>query len=74
MDKKQQDITYFISFCVEQYKHVKHLNGEDVISIFSEYGVFDYLNNHFEILHTQNQHWIIEEIDEFIEIRKGERL
>ena len=74
MDKKQQDITYFISFCVEQYKHVKHLNGEDVISIFSEYGVFDYLNNHFEILHTQNQHWIIEEIDEFIEIRKDERL
>ena len=74
MDKKLQDTIYFISFCVEQYKHVKKLDIASVMSIFSEYGVLDYLNEHFEILHTQNQHWIIEEIDEFIELRKKEQL
>ncbi|MBR5238486.1 MAG: DUF3791 domain-containing protein [Paludibacteraceae bacterium] len=74
MNKKNQDITYFISFCVEQYKHVKHLDVECVMALFSEFGVLDYLNEHFEILHTQNQHWIIEEIDEFIELRKKEQL
>lgn len=74
MDKKSQDITYFLSFCIEQYKHYKHIDGETVVSMFSEYGVLNYLNEHFEILHTQNQHWIIEEIDEFIELRKKESL
>ena len=37
---------------------------------FAKYGVLDYLNEHFEILHTQNYQWIIEDIDEFINIRK----
>ena len=30
MDKKQQDIAYFISFCIEQYKNAKGLSGEEV--------------------------------------------
>ena len=29
------------------------------------------LNNHFEILHTQSRQWILEDIEEFIEARKG---
>ena len=45
-----------------------------VMTIFDKYGVLEYLNNHFEILHTQSWQWIIEEIDEFIELRKKEEL
>ena len=29
-----------------------------------------YLNEHFEVLHTQSYQWIVEDIDEFINIRK----
>lgn len=71
MDKKQQDISYFLSFCIEQYGKLKGLNGTDVMLTFVKYGVLDYLSEHFEILHTQNQHWITEDIDEFIDIRKN---
>lgn len=70
MNKKNQDITYFISFCIEQYKNTKKLEGNYVMTIFDKYGVLEYLNNHFEILHTQSWQWLIEEIDEFIELRK----
>ncbi len=44
------------------------------MTIFDKYGVLEYLNNHFEILHTQSWQWIIEEIDEFIELRKKRRV
>lgn len=44
------------------------------MTIFDKYDVLEYLNNHFEILHTQSWQWIIEEIDEFIELRKKEEL
>ena len=72
MNKKKQDIAYFLSFCVEQYKKAKGIDGAEVIKTFAEYDVFDYLNNHFEILHTQSHQWILEDIDEYIEVRKGE--
>ena len=66
MDKKKQDVAYFLSFCIEQYKNAKRLSREVAISMLSENGVLDYLATHFEILHTQSCQWIIEEIDEYI--------
>lgn len=72
MDKKKQDIAYFLSFCIEQYKNEKEMNGAEVLETFARYGVLDYLDNHFEILHTQSRQWILEDIDEFINARKGE--
>ena len=72
MDQKKQDIAYFLSFCIEQYKKEKGMNGVEVLDTFTKYGVLDYLNNHFEILHTQSRQWILEDIDEYINTRKGE--
>lgn len=69
MDKKKQDVAYFLSFCIEQYMKAKGLSREVVISLLSEKGVLDYLAEHFEILHTQSRQWIIEEIDEYIKER-----
>ena len=66
MDKKKQDVAYFLSFCIEQYMNAKGLSQEAAITLLSEKDVLDYLAEHFEILHTQSRQWIIEEIDEYI--------
>lgn len=72
MDKKTQDIAYFISFCIEQYKNEKEMTGTEVMRRFDEYGILDFLAMNYEVLHTQNRQWIMEEIDNFIEARKEE--
>ena len=51
MDKLKQDIAYFISFCVEQYKNEKGISGSEAMALLSEYGVLEYLAEHWEILH-----------------------
>lgn len=66
MNKNLRDIAYFISFCIEQYKNEKNINEDEVISIFSENNILDYLNEHYEVLHTQSRQWLIAEIDEII--------
>ena len=71
MDKKKQDVAYFLSFCIEQYMNAKGLSREMAISLLSKTGVLDYLVEHFEILHTQSCQWIIEDIDEYINEHKG---
>lgn len=70
MTKKEKDITFFVAFCIEEYRAAKDMTGEQVIDLFAKYGVTDYLSECFESLHTQGRQWLIEEIDEFIEIRK----
>ena len=70
MDKKKQDIAYFVSFCIEQYKNAKHLTGVEAMRLLDEHKVLDYLSEHYEILHTQSRQWILEDIDEFIKLRK----
>lgn len=69
MDKTKQDIAYFISFCIEQYKEAKCLSGSKTAALLSEYGVLEYLSEHWEILHTQGRQWLVEDIDEFIKAR-----
>ncbi len=70
MDRKTHDIAYFLSFCIENYKNVKGIDGKEAMQIFLKYNVLEYLNDHFEVLHTQSKQWILEDIDEFIELRK----
>lgn len=71
MNKKDKDIAFFVAFCIEEYGAAKGMTGEQVIDLFSRYGVTDYLSRCFEPLHTQGRQWLIEEIDEFIDIRKS---
>ena len=68
--KSKQDIAYFLAFCMEQYKHVKGLSGQEVLALFDQFGVLEYLSKHYEVLHSQGRQWIIEDIEELIDIRK----
>lgn len=67
-----QDIAYFVSFCIEQYKNAKKMSGNEAMKLLDSYGVLNYLAENFEVLHTQSHQWILEDIDEFINIRKKE--
>lgn len=73
MSKHDQDIAYFLSFCIEQYKIAKGISGSESAEILAQYGVLDYLNAHYEVLHTQSRQWLLEDIDEFIKLRKEEK-
>lgn len=70
--KKELDIVYFISFCIEQYKVHISASGAEVMGLFDKYGVTEYLFENFEVLHTESHQWLVEEIDEFIRQRRKE--
>lgn len=74
MSKKDKDIALFVAFCIEEYGATKGMSGEQVFDLFSRYGVTDYLSQCFEPLHTQSRQWLMEEIEEFIEIRKNKEI
>lgn len=70
MSKEEKDIALFVAFCIEEYGAAKGMGGEQVLDLFSKYGLVDYLSESYGVLHTQGRQWLMEEIDEYIEIRK----
>lgn len=66
MDKKIND---FIIFCLEYYKQKNNLTGREAYDIFEKYGVFDYLREGYDVLHTQGKDWLINDIEEFLKVK-----
>ena len=73
MNKRNLDIAYFLSFCIEQYKKEKDVSGAEAVQTLKQYGVLEYLAEHFDVLHTQSKQWLLADIDEFIHIRKDRK-
>lgn len=70
MGKKDSDILYFLSFCIEQYKMHQGLSGSETLKLFDENGIIDYLANNYDVLHTQSAKWMMEDIDRIINSKK----
>lgn len=56
----------FLIYCIEQYKSAKNLNGKEVIKLFGDYKVSEYIISCFEALHTTGIEYIIDDIDLYI--------
>lgn len=66
MSKTEIDKSYFVAFCIEQYKVANNLDGAAVADLFKKSGVADYLFENYDVLHSQSRQWLLEEIDDFI--------
>lgn len=60
----------FKAFCFEAYRADKKLTGRATMQLFKNYGVLDYLETCYDVLHTTGRQYIVEDIDGFIDARK----
>ena len=66
------EVVKFKAFCLERYKYAHNLNGREVLSLFVEYGVMDYIGSFYDVLHTFGDKYLVADIDEFIAARQTE--
>ena len=64
--KKQLAILEFVSFCIEQYKVATNSSGREVEQMFQRTGLITFLVEHYEVLHTQGEQAILNEIEEYL--------
>ncbi len=67
---KTDDIAYFLSFCIENYRNKHGITGEEAYNILSQSGTLKYLQDNYEVIHTQSHQWILQDIDNFIKHSK----
>ncbi|MBP1676983.1 MAG: hypothetical protein H6Q20_1542 [Bacteroidetes bacterium] len=56
--------------CLEGYKIFKKKSGKKALNDFQTYGVFEFIETGYEVLHTQSIDYVVAEIDDFIKHRK----
>ena len=62
----------FMVFCTESYKVHKALTGKQVHELFEKYGVYDYIREFYDVLHTTGYQYINNDIDIYLNSRNAE--
>jgi len=60
----------FIIFCLEHYRIFKQITAMQALSLFRRTGVFQYLVEGYEVLHTQGTKYLVADIEDFINNHK----
>ena len=65
-----ENVTKFLVYCIEIYKTEYRISGKEVIRVFDQNGIFDYIVECYGALHTTGPKYIIDDITGLIEERK----
>ncbi|MDR1974133.1 MAG: DUF3791 domain-containing protein [Bacteroidales bacterium] len=65
-----EKVLLFEMFCIENFRAKKNLSAEDALLLFSNYDVFSFLEDTFEMLHTQDRDYILDSITTYIKGKK----
>ena len=60
------DNAEFIAYCLEEYKAAKNMTGKEVITLFKQHNIIDYIISCYGALHTMGGLAIAEDIDSLI--------
>lgn len=58
-----EDLLFWLSWCVEEYAAEKRRTVADVSALFEKNGIYDYLQENAQILHTQGKDYILDCIE-----------
>lgn len=61
----------FTVFCLENYKYHRSLSGKEAQELFAKYGVFDYIREFFDVLHTTGVQYLMNDIDIYLRSRNA---
>jgi hypothetical protein len=66
-----KNIEKYTLLLLEKYRMLSGLNAIAVYELFEKKGIFDYIDDTFEAIHTQDTNLIVNEIDEIIKKKSG---
>ncbi len=67
-------VNEFVIFCIEIFKEESGLSGKETYELFDSYGVLRYLTENYDLLHTQGDKWLINDIKSYLKIRGCDKI
>jgi len=60
----------FIAYCLEEYKAANAMSGKEVIALFKQFNIIDYIVSCYGALHTMGALAIVEDIQSLMDDMK----
>lgn len=73
MSKKERNTIFFVSWIIEAYKRKHNLPGNEVVMLFNQHGINEWLIENYDALHSVSSAYVIEEIESIIENDNGNK-
>jgi len=70
-EKSEAKYVRFVVFCLEAYKRHENLSGAEAADLFTHYGVPEYLQSGYEVLHTIGEAALVADIRDYIQRRRS---
>ncbi len=62
----------FVIYSIERYRQIKGLSGREVIRLFNEWQVLEFIREFFDLLHLNGDQCLVQDIDDYIARKKAE--
>ena len=73
LDKQTSDKVRFITFIIPEFAAAYKMNVQSAYFYLKKYGGWDFLNEHWWALHTDNDIWAVHDIHEICRQNGGAR-
>jgi hypothetical protein len=70
MCKLPDEVKKFSIFAIEEYRVRKRLSGAAAFSLFKESGLLGYIEEFYDVLHSNGTEYLICDIDDYLESRE----
>jgi hypothetical protein len=61
----------FVIFAIEEYRNRKKIDGKTAIGLFNKSGLLQYIEEFFDILHSNGIEYLINDFDDYFKSRKS---
>ena len=61
----------FVSWCIEEYAAQTAQKADEVARMFFQHSVIDFLETHYDVLHTQGKQYILGAVTDFMQYGGG---
>lgn len=72
-DKHHPKEKMFYIFCTENYRLKKNMEAIDVLALFQKNDVYNFLSSNYDVLHSQSEEYILNEIGIYINNQQRNR-
>ncbi|MDR0790403.1 MAG: DUF3791 domain-containing protein [Bacteroidales bacterium] len=59
----------FVVFAIEEYRNRKNLDGQTAINLFEKSGLLQYLEDFYDVLHSNGTEYLIADIEDYLKSR-----
>jgi hypothetical protein len=64
---KTDIVNDFLVYVIEEYKFLENKTAKNIMELFTEYNVFNYITQNYSALHTMGGRAIADDINSFME-------